>query len=396
MLTLVNTFGFSILFPILPYVLEDHGVGSFYYGLLLSVYSIFQFFACPFFGRISDQIGRKKILLLTQWWTFLSWIIFSIALLVPPDYAIYGYSEALLLMLLARIFDGITWGNQVVANAYVADVTEPEERRSQYATIGVLIGIGIIIWPVIGWFASLGPYGYLGTSLFAALISLVTLFFLWRWLKETIEPKANFRFSFVKAWREFDLFWWIEDFVGDRYLMHLFLVLIFFGFVFSGFSTVFLWYAKDVLWAGLYWSSLLWAAVGVMFAVNQILVVKKLWSFDDNRLVFMGFLFLVVWFWLFLKTPQMFWFLALSYLITLWISLCMPTFKAMLTKHVGEGSQWWALWIEESLYAFNRIIAPLFAWFVWWIAWSGLFGMFSLLCLVPLLLSYGMMMLKEK
>lgn len=139
LLTLVNTFGFSILFPILPYILDDFNVGPFYYGVLLSVYSIFQFFACPFFGHISDIVGRKKIILLTQGGTFISRIIFSVALLVPPEYAIYGYSEALLLMLLARIFDGITGGNQVIANAYVADVTTPEERRSQYATIGVII-----------------------------------------------------------------------------------------------------------------------------------------------------------------------------------------------------------------------------------------------------------------
>lgn len=76
--------------------------------------------------------------------------------------------------------------------------------------------------------------------------------------------------------------------------MHLFLVILFFGFVFSGFSTVFLWYAKDVLGASLATSSILGAVVGVMFAANQILVVKKSGAFHDTKLLFVGFLLLVV------------------------------------------------------------------------------------------------------
>jgi DHA1 family tetracycline resistance protein-like MFS transporter len=76
LLTFVNVLGFSILMPILPFVVDSYGAPKWVFGLLLSLYSSFQFIGAPVLGALSDTIGRKKILLVSQGGTLLSWIIF--------------------------------------------------------------------------------------------------------------------------------------------------------------------------------------------------------------------------------------------------------------------------------------------------------------------------------
>lgn len=73
---IVNAFGISLLIPVLPTISEQFGGGYIMYGVLLSVYSLFQFFSAPLRGSLSDKYGRKKILLFSQRGTLMSWIIF--------------------------------------------------------------------------------------------------------------------------------------------------------------------------------------------------------------------------------------------------------------------------------------------------------------------------------
>ena len=83
LLTFVNVLGFSILMPILPFVVDNYGAPKWVFGLLLSLYSSFQFIGAPFLGSLSDSVGRKKILLVSQAGTLLSWIVFVVALMLP-------------------------------------------------------------------------------------------------------------------------------------------------------------------------------------------------------------------------------------------------------------------------------------------------------------------------
>ena len=88
LLTLVNVLGFSILMPVLPFVVVDHyGAPKYVYGLLLSAYSFFQFLGAPYLGKLSDSVGRKPVLLISQAGTLLCWVIFGLSYFVP-DYKI--------------------------------------------------------------------------------------------------------------------------------------------------------------------------------------------------------------------------------------------------------------------------------------------------------------------
>ena len=121
-LTFVNVIGFSILMPVLPFIVEKYGAPDWVFGLLLSLYAAFQFVGAPYLGALSDSLGRKPILVISQAGTLLSWFIFLLALYLP-DYTLFGVGVGLLVIGIARALDGVTGGNASVANAYVSDIT---------------------------------------------------------------------------------------------------------------------------------------------------------------------------------------------------------------------------------------------------------------------------------
>ena len=83
LLTFVNVLGFSIMIPVLPFIVREANAPDYIYGLLLSTYSFFQFIGSPYLGKLSDSKGRKPILLISQLGTFLSWGIFAVAYFIP-------------------------------------------------------------------------------------------------------------------------------------------------------------------------------------------------------------------------------------------------------------------------------------------------------------------------
>jgi MFS family permease len=112
-LTFVNVINFSILIPVLP---DEVGrqvsseLLSIIYGIVLSSYAIAQFFSAPILGSYSDKYGRKALLIVSQLGTLLSWILFLIASFVPSELRIAGIGLGLFILLVARIFDGLTGG----------------------------------------------------------------------------------------------------------------------------------------------------------------------------------------------------------------------------------------------------------------------------------------------
>ena len=106
LLTLVNVLGFSLLLPVLPFVVEQYGGSKTMYGALLSSYSIFQALGAPYLGKLSDSIGRKPVLLISQAGTLLAWIIFGASYFLP-NITVLGIALPLILIGFSRILDGV-------------------------------------------------------------------------------------------------------------------------------------------------------------------------------------------------------------------------------------------------------------------------------------------------
>lgn len=177
----IGTLGLSLVLPFLIFLVERFGGNAVIYGLIASMYPVFQLIGGPLLGRWSDTYGRKKILLLSQTGTVISWIIFLIALLIPVTKIIdvrsnllgtFVLTVPLLLIFIARAFDGITGGNVSVANAYLADITEDGDRSSVYGKLSVSTNLGFIFGPALAGILSMTVYREILPVLAAVLISL--------------------------------------------------------------------------------------------------------------------------------------------------------------------------------------------------------------------------------
>jgi DHA1 family tetracycline resistance protein-like MFS transporter len=133
----IDLVGFGIVIPVLPLYAEKFGASETAIGLLLGAFSVMQFIFAPILGKLSDRIGRRPVLLVSLIGTAIGFLIM-------------GLADALWLVFVGRIIDGITGGNISTAQAYIADVTPPEQRSKGMGLIGAAFGLGFIVGPVIG------------------------------------------------------------------------------------------------------------------------------------------------------------------------------------------------------------------------------------------------------
>lgn len=163
--------GFGVVIPIMPLLAKQYGANAFEVGLLMSIYSFMQFVFAPFWGRLSDKVGRRPILLFC-----LVGEIFS--------YLLFAYAQNYLVLFAARLLAGFFGASISTASAYISDVTSPEKRSQGMALIGAAFGLGFMVGPAIGG----GFSAFLGVKsaiLFVSFLYLLTFLFAYFFLKES-------------------------------------------------------------------------------------------------------------------------------------------------------------------------------------------------------------------
>ncbi len=180
----IGTLGYSIILPFLIILVIRFGGDELMYGIMGATYSFFQLIGAPILGNWSDRYGRKKILLLSQAGTFLAWVLFIVALLIPDTELFHMNTSSgsflltmpLLILFLARALDGITGGNVSVANAYLADVTSEDDRKQNFGKMAAAANLGFIIGPAMAGVLGATVFGELLPVTAAMLISLAAIF----------------------------------------------------------------------------------------------------------------------------------------------------------------------------------------------------------------------------
>ena len=157
-IVVIDLVGFGVVIPILPYLARSFEANATVLGVLLTCYSAMQFVFAPIWGRISDRIGRRPVMLITIAGT-------SLALLA------LGLADSLFGLFVARLLGGLFSANISVATAYIGDLTEGPERTRWMGLIGAAFGIGFVLGPAIG--GLLAPYGYHVPMLTAAAMAAV-------------------------------------------------------------------------------------------------------------------------------------------------------------------------------------------------------------------------------
>ncbi len=161
LIVLVDVLGFTIILPLLPFYSERLGASPTIIGALVSTYALCQLISGPILGQLSDQHGRRPLLLVSQAGTLAGFFLLA-------------FSRQIWLLFLARAIDGATAGNLSIAQAYISDVTKPQERAKSFALIGIAFGFGFLVGPAISGFLA-HYYGYQAPIFAACGLSFTTI-----------------------------------------------------------------------------------------------------------------------------------------------------------------------------------------------------------------------------
>jgi MFS family permease len=184
LIVFIDLVGFGIVLPNLQLYGQQFGISNYFYLTLIGVtYSFFQFLFAPILGRWSDHIGRRPVLIISQVGTIIGFLMLFSADFFPMS------ALGIALIFISRMIDGISGGNISTANAYVADITTPENRAKGMGVIGAAFGLGFVFGPVIGGTVS-WVLGLQWVPLVAAAFSLVALLLTIFTLGESRTPNA--------------------------------------------------------------------------------------------------------------------------------------------------------------------------------------------------------------
>ncbi len=186
---LLDVIGFGIIIPVIPAILRqftggDMAEASRFGGWLLFSFSLMQFFSSPILGNLSDQYGRRRVLLIS---------LFGFGI----DYLFLAFAPSLVWLFVGRMIAGITGGSITTASAYIADISTPETRGKNFGMIGAAFGLGFIIGPVLGgWLGEIGPRI---PFLAAAALSLINWLYGYFILPESLAPENRRAFSWARS-----------------------------------------------------------------------------------------------------------------------------------------------------------------------------------------------------
>jgi multidrug resistance protein len=354
--------GLGILIPVIPFVVREFSLSAFTVGLLSMSFASFQFVAAPILGRLSDQHGRRPLLLLSLFGSGIGYVMF-------------GLAHSLAMLFVARIIDGITGGNVSIAQAYIADVTKPADRSKTFGLLGAAFGMGFILGPAIGG-AVAHKWGLAAPALLAAGLAFSNTIFGLFVLPET-HPVEKRRRADVSP-RSLNPIGGVMRAMRHEHLGRLFLAIFVFNCAFSGLQSNFGLFALVRFNWGPQETALLFSLIGIIGALTQAVVVRKLvQKFVDRSIAAAGMWVQTVAYLLFAFVERAWVMWPASALTSFGAGIAQPTMTGIISRSVDETEQGVMMGTSQSVIALTRIVGPLWAGFSFdWLGpgapyWSG-------------------------
>ena len=342
----VDVLGLTIILPLLPFYAEKFGATPTVVGLLVSTYAFCQLIAGPVLGQLSDRSGRRPLLLVSQLGTFIGFLILA-------------YAGSLWVIFLSRIIDGFTAGNLSLAQAYISDVTKPEERAKSFGIIGIAFGMGFLIGPGISGFLS--QYSYQLPIFAAAALSatsiLATYFLLPNNAPVSSGDTAVRRLT-VLDWRTY------VGYFRRPELAPLLWQFFAFTFAFSLFMSGFALFAeRRYTWQGQPFGpkqvGYVYAFVGFLGIILQGgLIGRLVKAVGETKLVQGGFFAAAIGFAFLGFTYSIPMLLVMSAVATLGSGALRPALTSLITQKASRSEQGAVLGLNQSLMSISAIIAP--------------------------------------
>ncbi len=381
LIVVVDVLGFTIILPLLPFYSERLGATPAIVGALVSTYAVCQLISGPILGQISDRLGRKPILIVSQAGTLLGFLLLAFAHSLP-------------ILFIARAIDGATAGNLTIAQAYISDVTRPENRAKSFAIIGIAFGFGFLIGPAISGF--LAQFGYQAPIFAACALSFTTIlcttFFLPN-REQTEAISATMGGDHTPSERRLSLLSWGEyrRFFQEKELAKLLAEWLFFSFSFATFISGFALFAeRRYTWHG---HAVGVKEVGYLFALSGFigiimqggLVGRLVKWVGERRMVQIGFLSAAVGYAAVGFTHTIWQLIWVSSLTSIGGAALRPALTSLITQKAGRREQGLIIGLTQSLMSIAQITTPIISgiliehrFLTSWAVWAGILAAFAL------------------
>ncbi len=348
LIVFVDLVGFGLVIPLLPFYAVRFAASPQQVTLLLAVYSLMQLVTAPLWGRLSDRVGRRPVLIA-------SLAAFALA------YLWLGSASALWMVFAARAFAGACAGNIAAAQAYIADITKPEDRAKGMGLIGAAFGLGFIIGPALGGFlagndpatANLAAPAWVAAGLSTLALCGVLLL-----LPETLAPERR---GLAPSRSRFGT---VAEALRRPVLSRLILVFFLVVLAFAGMESTFaLWAMRQFGW-GPGQVGYVFAYVGVLSAVLQGGLIGRLTQrFGEERLLLFG-LALIGAGLLVLPFSRDVPILAAAVSgLALGMGLTQPSLNSLISRRAGRDEQGAVLGVSQSVGSLARVLGPAAAGF---------------------------------
>lgn len=342
----LDSMGIGIIIPVMPALFADvTGTEkisdiAIWGGLLASSFALMQFIFGPILGALSDRYGRKPILLLALF-------------VMAAYYLLMGFAQTLWLLFLGRLIGGITAATHATANAYMADISSPEEKAARFGMLGAGFGLGFVLGPLIG--GLLGEWGPRAPFFAAAMLAAANGVLCYFVLKESLKTKNRREFMWYRA-NPIGAILDLRKFEG---IYSLLLVFLLFTIGTSIYAAIWPFFTVERFnWSpGMIGISL--TIYGVCFAIVQGVLVRpaiKIWG--EKKTIIIGFCFEF-------SAMVTFAFLTDGKILIILIPLAslgvlaQPAIQAILSKSVGDDRQGAIQGVASSLNAIAMVITPI-------------------------------------
>lgn len=351
LIVLVDVMGFTIVIPLLGLYAEKFGASPLVATTLVSVYAVCSLISTPIIGRLSDQHGRKPLLMISQSGTFAGFVMLAV-------------SNSLWMVFVGRILDGFTAGNLSIAQAYISDHTAPENRAKAFGVIGIAFGIGFMFGPALGgWLGH--AYGMHMPFVLAACLSAISILCTYTLLPS--EPAKYVGTDTGPGGRRPGAFDWrvYAEYFRRPGLLAIYVQFFLFSFAFSYFFSGFALYAERryTTSAGLPWGA---AEVGYLFAYSGFLGIilqggllgRLVKRYGELKLTIAGFITCAIAYAMIGASASIAVLVTGATISSFGNGVLRPAITSRLTQGVGRHEQGVAIGISGSLTSVAMALGP--------------------------------------
>jgi DHA1 family tetracycline resistance protein-like MFS transporter len=344
LIVFIDLVGFGLVIPLMPFYADRFAASPLQMTTLFATYSFMSMIAAPLWGRLSDRIGRRPVLMASMAAAALAYLGLA-------------FATGLWMVFAARAFAGACAGNIAAAQAYIADVTPPDQRAKGMGMIGAAFGLGFIIGPVVGGVVAgnnLATADLATPALIAAGLSLAAFLGVVTVLPESRAPgQAAAPRSRIVA---------VRTALGRPVLARLILVFFLATLAFSGMETTFAWWAIAQFGWGPRSIGFVFFYVGLLSALMQGVLIGFLTRrFGEERLILAGLTFLLVGLVLLpfaADVPRLL--VALSAL-AIGNGALSPALNSLISRRAGSAEQGEVMGVTQSAGSLARVLGPIVA-----------------------------------